>query len=129
MRNWKCRWFPATPCRERPRDRRKFPVQTESCRQNGSFRGLHSSLVGGGGEFGIGPPAVAGFSTLLHQLRNDASPPCLMACTDSRARVTMEVFVKQHVVTPVWIRLEFIQVAKYRPSAVLVLQKDARHAA
>jgi hypothetical protein len=52
-----------------------------------------------------------------------------MAGSYSSSRVTVEAFVKEKQVAPVWIGLEPFQVAEYWPAAVLVTKKNICHPA
>src|SRR4051794_21425933 len=52
-----------------------------------------------------------------------------MAGAESGAVVTMEVFVEQHAISPVWIVLKLSRAAKDGPMAGWVLHKDIREAA
>src|SRR4030095_2200973 len=64
-----------------------------------------------------------------HQWRDEPGPPGLMACTEARTVVALEVLVEQEVVAPVRIGLEHPRVAIHRPACVIVAKKDAAEAA
>lgn len=49
-----------------------------------------------------------------------------MTRSDSGADVSMEVFVKQNVITPIRIVLKFIVSSEYRPLAILIAQENFR---
>src|ERR1017187_9278790 len=51
-----------------------------------------------------------------------------MAGAHSGTGIAVEVFVKQKQVAPMRVRLELVQVAKYRPEALFVTKKDVCHA-
>src|SRR5271166_707602 len=48
----------------------------------------------------------------------------LMACTQARAVVTVEVFVEQDVIPPMRIGLELLRAAVYRTPSTLIAQED-----
>src|SRR5271166_3434599 len=73
--------------------------------------------------------ALAGLSTLLHQLRDYAGPSGLVARSNSGARIAMEVLMEQHQVAPVGIGLELFEIAEHRPAAFFIAKKNVRHAA
>ncbi len=60
------------------------------------------------------------FTTPLQQIRDQASPACLMAGSNTRAVVTMEVFIEQEQIAPVGIALKFLDPAMDRPTALIV---------
>ena len=60
-------------------------------------------------------PAV--IPALLYQLRHQAGPAGLVAGTDPRAVIAMEIFIEKRVVFPVGIGLEFFGAAVKRPAA------------
>ena len=64
----------------------------------------------------------------LDELCHKPGPAGLMAGTEPRAVVTMEVFVEKEVVAPVEIGLKFLRAAVNRPAAVPVDQKDPAEA-
>jgi len=86
-----------------------------------------NSVCGYFGNRRFGFLAVSGLSALLHQLGDHTGPSGLMAGSYSGTRVAVEIFVKQHQVTPVWVRLEFLQIPKYRSAPPLILEKYVRH--
>src|SRR6516164_10569388 len=59
---------------------------------------------------------------------DDAGPPRLVAGADPGAIAAMEIFVKQQIVVPVRIALEFLGAPKYRPPAGFVAQEDPSQA-
>src|SRR5690242_17265259 len=71
-------------------------------------------------------PFCGSSSALLQKFRDEAGPAGLVARTDARTVVAMEVFVEGNQVAPVRIILEFRGRAKDRPSFVGVSQEDAR---
>src|SRR5690349_21446585 len=56
----------------------------------------------------------------LDQFGNQAGPASLMASAEPGAVVTVEVFVKEDVIAPVWIVLELLRAAVDGPMAMLV---------
>src|SRR5687768_13531667 len=61
----------------------------------------------------------------LEHLCDQTGPAGLVAGAKPGAVVAMEVFVKQQVILPVGICLEFFRAAENRTPAILVTQKDA----
>lgn len=59
-------------------------------------------------------------------LRDDSRPSCLVAGSNSRPVVSMEVFVKQDAVMPVRISLKLAGTAKHGPVSVGVIQEGAK---
>src|SRR5450755_2725988 len=59
------------------------------------------------------------------ELRDQARPSRLMAGSQARAIIAVEVFVEEQVVLPQRIRLEFLHTSKYRTPARLVPQEDS----
>src|SRR6266481_6365402 len=70
-----------------------------------------------------------GLAALLHQLRDEPSPSGVVVGADARARIPIEVFIKQHEVAPVRVGLQFFGIAVYRPAPFFVSKKNAGHAA
>ena len=66
---------------------------------------------------------------LLQQLRHEPGPTRLMAGADARTVVAVEVFVEQHQVAPVRIRLIARVAAVHRPLAVGIPQERCASAA
>jgi hypothetical protein len=56
---------------------------------------------------------------IFDQGADDPRPSGLMARTDAGAVVAVEIFVKQQVIAPIGIALEFFHAAKHRPSAAV----------
>src|SRR5712691_6760904 len=52
-----------------------------------------------------------------------------MAGPDSGPGITVEVFVKEHQIAPMWVRLKLLQFSEHRPAALLILKEYARHTA
>src|SRR5437899_7217117 len=49
-----------------------------------------------------------------------------MAGTEAGAVVTMEIFIKQHEVTPVWVLLKHLRPAVHGPASVRTTQEETR---
>src|SRR5258706_10675993 len=60
----------------------------------------------------------------LDQLRDDASPTCLVASPQARAIISVKVLVEQHVILPVGIGLEFFRTTVNRPPPRLIAEED-----
>ncbi len=60
----------------------------------------------------------------LDELGHKPRPSGLMACTQARAVVTVEVFVEQDVIPPMRIGLELLRAAVYRTPSTLIAQED-----
>src|SRR5262249_1612993 len=58
------------------------------------------------------------------QLRDDTSPARLMAGSEARAIVAVEIFVEQDVILPLRIRPKFLPASVHRPPARPISQKD-----
>src|SRR6266852_1807920 len=69
-----------------------------------------------------------GLSALLQQFRNDTRPAGLMARSDARPVVSVEIFVEQDQIAPMRV-VAVLGSLVYRPSAVLISQKYPRQAA
>src|SRR5690348_13233854 len=52
-----------------------------------------------------------------------------MAGSYPSSRVTVEVFVEEDEVPPMWVGLKLFEIPENGPAALLVLQEDARHPA
>src|SRR4051794_11131451 len=74
------------------------------------------------------------FSSLEERLRvhcpvhldhagDQSRPAGLVACPEAGPVVAVEIFIKEDVVLPVWIVLEFIHASIHRPLAVLIAQE------
>src|SRR5688572_17141374 len=98
-------------------------------RRAGDARVLHT-----GRRHGAGPLAELEHvverqhAAHLDQAGDEAGPPGLMAGADAGAVVAVEVFVEQHVIAPVRIRLELFGPAVDRPAAMLVAAERAAQA-
>src|SRR3954453_514415 len=60
----------------------------------------------------------------LDQLRDDASPACLVARPKARSVISVEVLVEPDVILPMRIGLEFLRASVYRPAAGLIAGED-----
>ena len=69
------------------------------------------------------------FPALLHQFGDDARPTGLVTGSNSSARVSVKVFVKEDQVAPGSGGLKLFQVSENRPSALFVSHEDAGQAA
>src|SRR5262245_16796589 len=58
------------------------------------------------------------------QLRDDTGPARLVAGSEARAIVAVEIFIEQDVIFPLWIGLKFLRTSIHRPPARPVSQKD-----
>ena len=65
----------------------------------------------------------------IHEEGDQAGPPRLVAGSQPRSVVAVEVFVEQDEVAPVRIFLELLRPSIYRPPAILVAQESARQPA
>ena len=54
---------------------------------------------------------------MVNQFGDESCPSCLMAGADARSIIAMEILIKEDVILPVRILLEFIRPAKDRPLA------------
>lgn len=61
--------------------------------------------------------------TKFDQLRNETGPSGLMAGSQARAVISVEILVEQNVILPVRIALEFLRTSINRPPARLILQE------
>ena len=57
-------------------------------------------------------------AVLLNQFGDNCRPSGLMAGTDTRAIVAMEIFIEQNKVAPVRIGLKFFRAAVHRPASL-----------
>src|SRR5262249_17471656 len=72
---------------------------------------------------------AASLPTLLDQLRHEPRPPRLVARTNTRSVVAVEVFVEEDQVAPVLVGLELLRATADGAAAVLVAQEDVVQAA
>ena len=57
--------------------------------------------------------------------RNNSGPSCLVAGTQSRTIVAMEILIKENIITPMGVILELLRTAIDRPFALFISQEDA----
>src|SRR5687768_17232570 len=62
---------------------------------------------------------------LLDQLRDECRPTRLMDRAETRPIVTVKVLGEEWVVAEVRVRLELLRASKYRPSSLLITDKQA----
>src|SRR5712671_2013870 len=60
----------------------------------------------------------------MHRPGNNSRPAGLVTCPKTGSIVAVEIFVKQNVITPVWIFLKLASFSIDRSVAILVFQKD-----
>ena len=60
----------------------------------------------------------------LYSSRDDARPTSLMTGADARAIIAMIIFVKEQIVAPVPVVLEFLCTTKDRAPAIAIAKKD-----
>src|ERR1700740_2373926 len=72
------------------------------------------------------PSAHPLFPPLLDEFRHQAAPPRLMARTDPRTIIAVEVFVEENQVAPMWIALKRLCFAPHRAAARTIAQKNVR---
>ena len=65
------------------------------------------------------------FAILLNQLCHQGGPAGLMAGTDARTIIAVEILVERNQVAPVRIVLKLLSAAEDRPPPVLIAAKDA----
>src|SRR5579864_3136728 len=75
-----------------------------------------------------GPRPRESFSALLQKLGDQRGPAGLMARSQARAVVAVEIFVKQRIIAEIRIVLESLRAAEHRPAAAGVAQKQSRQA-
>src|SRR5215469_4386524 len=68
------------------------------------------------------------FTTMLEQIRDQARPACLMACADTCAIVSMEIFIEQDQIAPVWIALKFLDSTMDSTTPLIIAQENPHQA-
>src|SRR5215471_8016604 len=63
-------------------------------------------------------------SALLDQLGHKSGPPSLVACSNSRAVITMKVFMELNEVAPVRIALKFARAAVEWPAPRVISEEN-----
>src|SRR5574339_842363 len=74
------------------------------------------------------PPSVVRTRIVLHHVRHQGRPSCLMTSSEAAAVVAVKVLEEQEEVAPMWIVLQNLACPVHRPAPILAPQKD-RHQA
>ena len=79
--------------------------------------------IGGLTKIVLGENSIA---VLLDQLGHQSCPPRLVAGSDARTVVAVEILVKGNEVAPMRVCLKFFRAAENRPASLLIEEKNAR---